>query len=66
MVSQRYEYFFKLISYHVKEDSYIDFEEVEKLAQEYEPKLIWVGATAYAHEFPFEKFAEIADKVGAY
>lgn len=58
--------FFKSVPYHVKPDSYIDFEEVEKLALKHRPKLIWVGATAYAHEFPFEKFAKIADKVGAY
>ncbi|MCP6726842.1 MAG: serine hydroxymethyltransferase [Patescibacteria group bacterium] len=62
-ISGRY---FKRVPYHVKEDGYIDFEEVRALAQEHKPKLIWCGATAYVREFPFEEFAKIADEVGAY
>lgn len=58
--------YFKAIQYHVKEDGYIDLEEVRALAKEHKPKLIWVGATAYAREFPFEEFSKIADEVGAY
>lgn len=57
---------FNSVPYHVKPDGYIDLEEVEKLALEHKPKLIWVGFTAYAREFPFEEFGKIADKVGAY
>ena len=58
--------FYKTIGYPVKEDGYLDLEEIEKLAMKHKPKLIWVGATAYVREFPFEKLARIADKVGAY
>ncbi len=58
--------FFKSVSYHVKPDGYIDIEEVRRLALEHKPKLIWVGATAYVREFPFEEFGKIADEVGAY
>lgn len=58
--------FFKTIGYHVKEDGRIDLEEVERLAKEYRPKLIWVGATAYPRALPFKEFAKIADSVGAY
>jgi glycine hydroxymethyltransferase len=58
--------FFNTIGYHVREDGYLDLEEIEKLAKKHKPKLIWVGATAYVREFPFEKMAKIADKVGAY
>lgn len=58
--------FFKSIPYHVKKDGYIDLEEVRRLAQEHKPKLIWVGATAYVREFPFEEFSQVADEVGAY
>ena len=57
---------FNSVPYHVRKDGYIDLEEVEKLAMEHKPKLIWVGFTAYAREFPFEEFGKIADKVGAY
>lgn len=57
---------YKSVQYHVKPDGYIDFDEVWKLAREYKPKLIWVGASAYAREFPFEEFAKVADEVNAY
>jgi glycine hydroxymethyltransferase len=58
--------FYKTIGYHVNGDGYLDLKEIEKLAKKHKPKLIWVGATAYVREFPFEKMARIADKVGAY
>jgi glycine hydroxymethyltransferase len=58
--------FYNAVQYHVKEDGYLDLEEIERLAIENKPKLIWVGATAYPREFPFEEMSKIADKVGAY
>ncbi|MCD5384552.1 MAG: serine hydroxymethyltransferase [Candidatus Pacebacteria bacterium] len=58
--------FFNTIQYHVKEDGYIDLDEVKKLAKKHKPKLIWVGATAYVREFPFKELGEIANEVGAY
>lgn len=57
---------FNSVPYHVKADGYIDLIEVAALAEERRPRMIWVGATAYTREFPFEEFARIADKVGAY
>lgn len=44
----------------------IDYNQVAKLAKETNPKLIWVGATAYPRVFDWERFAKIADSVGAY
>lgn len=58
--------FFKSVQYHVKDDGRVDFEEVERLAKEYKPKLIWVGGTAYVYQYEFEQFAKIADSVGAF
>ena len=58
--------FYKSVPYHVKPDGYIDIDEIRRLAEEHKPKLIWVGATAYAREFPFEELGKIADDVGAY
>ena len=58
--------FYKTIGYHVNANGYLDLKEIERLAKKHKPKLIWVGATAYVREFPFEKMARIADKVGAY
>lgn len=57
---------FRSIPYHVDSQGYIDLEEVESLAKKHRPKLMWVGATAYVREFPFEKLCEIAESVGAY
>ncbi|MBN1156128.1 serine hydroxymethyltransferase [Candidatus Woesearchaeota archaeon] len=58
--------FYRSVPYHAKPDGYVDFEELRKLALEHKPKLIWCGATAYPREIEFDKFAEIADEVGAY
>ncbi|OGZ39433.1 MAG: hypothetical protein A3B04_02255 [Candidatus Portnoybacteria bacterium RIFCSPLOWO2_02_FULL_39_11] len=58
--------FYKPVSYHVKPDGYLDLAEIEKLALLHRPRLIWVGATAYVREFPFEELSKIADSVDAY
>jgi glycine hydroxymethyltransferase len=58
--------FYQSVPYHVKEDGHVDIDEVWRLAKEHRPHLIWCGATAYVYEYEFEKFAEIADSVGAY
>jgi glycine hydroxymethyltransferase len=47
------------------ETGVIDYDVVWKLAREHKPKLIWTGATAYPRVFDFDKFAEIAQDVGA-
>lgn len=58
--------FFKSHSYHLTKEGRVDFEELWQIAKEFKPKLIWCGATAYPREIEFEKFAEIADAIGAY
>lgn len=55
------------VSYGVNSDTgRIDFEEVERLADEYKPKVIVAGASAYPRSIDFEKFADIAHRHGAY
>lgn len=49
-----------------KETGCIDFNEVEKLAFYYKPKLIIAGASAYSRVIDFKTFGEIARKIGAY
>lgn len=44
----------------------IDWEQVEALALEHKPKMIIGGFSAYSGIIHWEKFREIADKVGAY
>ncbi len=58
--------FFNSVPYHVKPDGRVDIDEVWRIAKENKPKLIWMGATAYMFEYEFDKFAEIADSIGAY
>ncbi len=58
--------FYNSVPYHVREDGRIDMDEVWALAKEHKPKLLWAGATAYPYLYDYEKFAEIADSVGAY
>ncbi|WP_108783935.1 DNA polymerase III subunit gamma/tau [Wolbachia endosymbiont of Bemisia tabaci] len=53
--------------YIVNRDTYLlDMDEVERLALEHKPKLIIAGASAYPRKIDFERFREIANKVGAY
>ena len=44
----------------------IDFAEVRRIAREVKPKVLLCGASAYPRTIEFEKFAEIADEVGAH
>ena len=54
------------IHYHVKEDTgLLDYEEMEKLALEHNPKLIVAGASAYSRDWDYKRMRDIADKVGA-
>ena len=57
---------FNAVQYGVREeDALIDFDEVESLAEEHQPKLIIAGGSAYPRIIDFERFRAIADKVGA-
>ena len=49
-----------------QETGLIDYEEVRKKAEEYKPKMIIAGASAYPRIIDFAKFADIAHSVGAY
>jgi len=58
---------FNAIQYGVRKDnSLIDFDEIEKLTLEHKPKLIIAGGSAYSRIIDFKKFREIADKVNAF
>ncbi len=57
---------FNAIQYGVKEsDGLIDYDEVEALAIEHQPKMIIAGASAYPRVIDWARFREIADKIGA-
>ncbi|MEO9635035.1 MAG: serine hydroxymethyltransferase [Parasphingorhabdus sp.] len=57
---------FNAIQYGVNGDDHlINYEEVEALAKEHQPKLIIAGGSAYPRQIDFAKFRAIADAVGA-
>ena len=59
--------YFKIIPYGVdKKTERIDYDELERLAKEHQPKLIVGGASAYSRVIDFERMAQIAKSVGAY
>ena len=57
---------FNMKFYDVDSEGFIDFNDVKNKAEEFRPKLILSGASAYSRIIDFEKFAEIAKSVGAY
>ena len=58
---------YNFISYHVsRETGRVDFNEVDRLAKEHQPKLIICGGSAYPRFIEFEMFKEIADKSNAF
>ncbi len=57
---------FHVVPYGVRrQDHRIDFDEVERLAQQHKPKVIVTGGSAYPRIIDFRRFREIADRVGA-
>jgi glycine hydroxymethyltransferase len=57
---------YKFVPYGVsKETETIDYDELDRLAQEHKPKMIVVGASAYSRTFDFPRMAKIAQSVGA-
>ncbi|MDB9762093.1 serine hydroxymethyltransferase [Alphaproteobacteria bacterium] len=58
---------FNSIQYGVnKDDGLIDYDELEALAIQHNPKLIIAGASAYSRHIDFKRIRSVADKVGAY
>ena len=59
--------YFKIVPYGVSEKTEaLDYDEVQRIAEECKPKLIVAGASAYARTLDFPRLAEIAHSVGAY
>jgi glycine hydroxymethyltransferase len=58
---------YKIIPYGVTSGAeQIDYDELERLANEHKPKLILCGASAYSRVIDFERIGKIARDVGAY
>ena len=57
--------YFNFVSYGVNDDGFIDYDELEKIAKEAQPKMIVAGASAYPRFIDFERIGAIAKSVGA-
>src|SRR5512147_2433327 len=57
---------YNAITYGLNAQEEIDYDQVQKLANEHKPKMIVAGASAYALVIDWKRFREIADAVGAY
>lgn len=59
--------YFNFVPYGLNsETEMIDYEEIQRLAEQNKPKLIVAGASAYPRKIDFEKISQIAKSVGAY
>ncbi|KKU92008.1 MAG: Serine hydroxymethyltransferase [Microgenomates group bacterium GW2011_GWA1_48_10] len=52
--------------YHLTSEGEVDWEELYRMARKIKPRIIWSGGTGYTKIFKWEKYAEIADEVGAF
>lgn len=52
--------------YGLTENGIINYDEMEAMARKIKPRLILAGASAYSREIDYQRFAEVADSVGAY
>lgn len=57
--------YFNVQTYGVNDEGWLDYNEIEKLANTYKPKLIICGASNYSRKIDFKRFRQIADGVGA-
>ncbi|WP_372573227.1 serine hydroxymethyltransferase [Ruegeria jejuensis] len=58
---------FNAVQYGVRQqDNMLDYDQVEALAKEHQPKLIIAGGSAIPRQIDFARMREIADMVGAY
>lgn len=57
---------YNAVQYGITDEGFIDYDNVEALALEHKPKMIVAGFSAYSQVVDWQRFREIADKVGAY
>lgn len=57
---------YKPVGYNLnKETGRVDYDEMERLAQEHKPRMIIGGGSAYSREWDYKRMRQIADSVGA-
>jgi RpiB/LacA/LacB family sugar-phosphate isomerase len=59
--------FFEIVHYGVRrDDETIDYDQLQKMAEEHRPRMITVGASAYSRIIDFQRMGQIARSVGAW
>jgi glycine hydroxymethyltransferase len=57
---------FRSVAYGLNAKEEIDYDQVRALAEEFNPRMIVAGASAYALKTDWQRFRDIADEIGAY
>ena len=57
---------FNAVQYGIDDNGMLDYDEIEKLADEHKPKMVVAGFSAYSQVIDWERMAQIAKKVNAY
>ncbi len=58
---------YKAVQYGLRNDTgEVDYEQIETLAREHQPKMIVGGFSAYSRKLDWQRYRDIADSVGAY
>lgn len=57
---------YNAVHYGIDDNGLLDYDEIQRLANEHKPKMIIAGFSAYSQVMDWQKFREIADSVGAY
>lgn len=57
--------YFESLPYHIGDDDYIDYNELEKQAKQFVPKLLICGASCYSRDIDYKRMRNIANSVGA-
>ena len=57
---------YNAIQYGLNEAGTLDYDEIQRLATEHQPKMIVAGFSAYSQVMDWSRFRDIADSVGAY
>ncbi|MBT4856908.1 serine hydroxymethyltransferase [Candidatus Uhrbacteria bacterium] len=58
--------YYNSVQYGCRKDGFIDLDQMRELALEHRPKLIVTGGSAYAQQYDWAAYREIADEVGAF
>lgn len=57
---------FNFVRYKSRSDGSLDYDEIDRLAQEHQPQMVLCGYSSFPRDLDYHEFRRIADSVGAY